>query len=95
MQNEKNCTTYFCLIGPSKSSPGFISASGSLVSTVVSTKQTVICDIHTVVSNKLSFLENIIGIGALKRTGVENCMDKDESKYEAGYGKSKSISVDT
>ena len=35
--NEKQAEKYFCLIGPSRSSAGLISASGLLVSTVVDT----------------------------------------------------------
>ena len=62
----------------------------SLVSSVVSTKISMICDIRAVVTKKLSFLESLIGLEALKKTGTEACPDE----YEVKYGRSTSISVE-
>ena len=62
----------------------------SLVSSVVSTKISMICDIRSVVTKKLSFLESLIGLETFKKTGTEACLDD----YEAKYGRSTSISVD-
>ena len=50
----------------------------NLVSSVVSTRQSMLCGIQTAVGNKLGFLEGIIGTEALKRAGSEGCKEEDD-----------------